>query len=263
MQKEGGCDGSESGEPVRFSRRVQGLLPEEHRTLDEVERDNRKRNTTLRKAAQEARDASTFREPEAESADSDAHQASSAKDSENGSTEASEAGSRKSDLDDDSQVESSESSDRSKDSGLDQPELEESDEESVVEVVVKAKPSAEDRVTDSSQRPSEAEIVEEKMAVKLERPLSTVKEANASGDVEVSPALTETSPPEGTTFGSPVTVDVHDEDTAPVQTEDVNQAGDQMTEDQASFMSLRNVNGGRRLQQGGQCRQESGTTGRL
>ncbi|OWZ03807.1 hypothetical protein PHMEG_00024398 [Phytophthora megakarya] len=79
MQKEGGRDGSASGEPVRYSRRVQGLLPEEHGTLDEMERDNRKRNAALRKAAQEARNASTSGEPQAESADSDAHQASSAK----------------------------------------------------------------------------------------------------------------------------------------------------------------------------------------
>ncbi|OWZ11941.1 hypothetical protein PHMEG_00014968 [Phytophthora megakarya] len=119
MQKEGGRDGSASGEPVRSSRRVQGLLPEEHRTLDEVERDNRKRNAALRKADQEARDASTSGEPEADSADSDAHQASSAKDSEDGSAEASEAGPGKSDLEDDPQVESSESSDRSQDSGSD------------------------------------------------------------------------------------------------------------------------------------------------
>ncbi|OWZ04907.1 hypothetical protein PHMEG_00023111, partial [Phytophthora megakarya] len=132
MQKEGGRNGSASGEPVRSSRREQGLLPEEHRTLDEVERDNRKRSAALRKAAQEARDASNSGEPEAESADSDAHQASSAKDSEDGSAEASEA-------------------DPSK------PEVEESDEESVVEAMVKAEPSAEDRVTDSPQRPNEAE----------------------------------------------------------------------------------------------------------
>ncbi|OWY91841.1 hypothetical protein PHMEG_00039414 [Phytophthora megakarya] len=228
MQKEGGRDGSASGEPVRSSRRVQGLLPEEYRTLDEVERDNRKRNAALRKAAQEMRDASTSGEPEAESADSDAHQASSAKDSEDGSAGASEADSQKSDLEDDSQVESSERSDRSEDSGSDQPEVEESDEESAVEVVVKTESSAEDRVTDSPQRPNEAEIVEENIDVKAERPLSTAQEEAASEDMEVSPALTEASPPSPTgssdlrksDSASPVTVDAHDEDMAPVQAED-------------------------------------------
>ncbi|OWY92657.1 hypothetical protein PHMEG_00038252 [Phytophthora megakarya] len=209
MQKEGGRDGSASGEPVRSSRRVQGLLPEEHRTLDEVERDNRKRNAALRKAAQEARDASNSDEPEVESADSDAHQASSAKDSEDGSAGASEADPRKSDLEDDSQVVSSESSGQSEDSGLDQPEVEESDEESVVEVMVKAEPSAEDR-----------------------------------GKGDRCEALTETSPPEvsldrsspeSRAPGSPVTVDAHDEDMAPVEAEDVNQAGVQMTEGLAKF----------------------------
>ncbi|OWZ03045.1 hypothetical protein PHMEG_00025294 [Phytophthora megakarya] len=143
MQKEGGRDGSASGKPVRSSRRVQGLLPEEHHTLDE-----------------EARDASTSGEPEAASADSDAQQASSAKDSEDGSAGASEANSRKSDLEDDSQVESSEGSDRSDDSGSDQPEVGESDEESEVEVMVNTEPSAGDRVTDSPQRTNEAGIVE-------------------------------------------------------------------------------------------------------
>ncbi|OWZ02401.1 hypothetical protein PHMEG_00026047 [Phytophthora megakarya] len=186
MQKERERDGSASEEPVRSSRRVQGLLPEEHRTLDEVERDNRKRNAALRKAAQEARDASNSEEPEAESADADAHQASSAKDSEDGSVGASEADLRKSDLEEDSEVESSESSDQSEDSGLDQPEVEGSDEESVVEVMVKTEPSAEDRVTDSPQRPNEAEIVEEKIDVKVERPLSTVQEEAASDEMEPS-----------------------------------------------------------------------------
>ncbi|OWZ11466.1 hypothetical protein PHMEG_00015511 [Phytophthora megakarya] len=216
MQKEAGRDGSASGEPVRSSRRVHGLLPEEHRTLDEVERDNRKRNATLRKTAQEARDASSSGESEAESADSDAHQASLAKDSKDGSTGASEADSRMPDLEDDSQVESSESSDRSEDSGSDQPEVEESDEESVVEIMVKTEPSAEDRVTDSPQRPNEAEIVEEKIDVKVERPLSTVQEEAVSEDMEMSLALTETSPPE-------------------VLLADITQAGVQMTEDQAKF----------------------------
>ncbi|OWY90438.1 hypothetical protein PHMEG_00041434 [Phytophthora megakarya] len=98
MLKEGERDGLASGEPVRSSRRVHGLLPEEHRTLDEVERDN---SAALRKAAQEARDASTSGEPEAESADPDAHHASSARDSEDGSAGASEADSRKSDPEDD------------------------------------------------------------------------------------------------------------------------------------------------------------------
>ncbi|OWY90328.1 hypothetical protein PHMEG_00041589 [Phytophthora megakarya] len=242
MQKEGGRDGSASGEPVRSSRRVQGLLPEEHRTLDEVKRDYRKRNAALRKAAQEARDASPSGEPEVESANSDAHQASSAKDSEDGSAGASEAGSQKSALEDDPQVESSESSDRSDDSGSDQPEVEESDDESVVEVVVKAEPSAEDRVSDTPQRLNETEIVEEKIDVKVERPLSTVQEVAASEDMEVSPALTEGLPPEVPLACStsdsriprrPVSVDARDEDMAPAQTEDVNQAGVQMTDDQA------------------------------
>ncbi|OWZ06210.1 hypothetical protein PHMEG_00021566 [Phytophthora megakarya] len=184
------------------------------------------------------------REPEAESADSDAHEASSAKNSEDGSAGASEADSRKSDLEDDSQVEPSESSDRSEDSGSDQPEVEESGEESVVEVMVKMEPSAEDRDTDSPQRPSEAEIVKEKIDVKVERPLSTVQEEAASEDMEVSPALTETSAPEvplarptskSRTPRSPVTVDAHDADMPPAQAEDVSQAGVQVTEDQAKF----------------------------
>ncbi|OWY99878.1 hypothetical protein PHMEG_00029044, partial [Phytophthora megakarya] len=62
--------------------------------------------------------------------------------------------------------------------------------------------------------------------------------------MEVSPILTETSPPEvplarltseSRAPGSPVTVDAHDEDMAPVQAEDINQAGVQMTEGQAKF----------------------------
>ncbi|OWZ05811.1 hypothetical protein PHMEG_00022028, partial [Phytophthora megakarya] len=216
----------------------------EHRTLDEVERDNRKRNAALRKAAHEARNASTSGEPEAESADSDAHQASLAKDSEDGSAGASEADSRKSDLEDDSQVESSESSDRSQDSGSDQMEVEESDEESVVEVMVKTEHSAEDRGSDSPQYPDEAEIVEEKIDVQVERSLSTVQEETASEDMEVPPALTETPLPEvqlthptseSQTSRSPVTVDARDEDMTPAQVESVSQAGAQITEDQAEF----------------------------
>ncbi|OWZ01708.1 hypothetical protein PHMEG_00026852 [Phytophthora megakarya] len=150
----------EGGQPVRSSRRVQGLRPKEHRILDKVERDNRKRNAALRKVAQEVRDVSNSGEPKAESADSDTHQASSAKNSEDDSAGALESDSRKSDLEDDSQLESSESSDQNEDSGSDQPEVEESDEESVVEVMVKTEPSAEGRVIDSPQRPNEAEIVE-------------------------------------------------------------------------------------------------------
>ncbi|OWZ19847.1 hypothetical protein PHMEG_0005841 [Phytophthora megakarya] len=175
---------------VGIWRTVQVLLPEEHRTLDEVERDNRKQSAALRKAAQEARDASTSVEPEAESADSDAHQASSANDSENGSAEGSEADTRKSDLEDDS----SESSGRSEDSGSDQQNVEESDEESVVEVMVKSEPSAGDRVTDAPQRPNEAEIVPEKIDVKVERPLLTVQEETVTEDMQMSLALTETPP---------------------------------------------------------------------
>ncbi|OWY97539.1 hypothetical protein PHMEG_00031911 [Phytophthora megakarya] len=229
MQKEGGRDGSVCGEPVQSSRRVQGLLPEEHRTLDEVERDNRKRNAALRKAAQEARDASTSGEPEAESADSDAHQASSAKGSEDGSVGASEADSQMSDLEDDPQMESSESSDRSEDSGSDQPEVEESDKESVVEVMVK---------TDRQLR------IELRILLSVERPLSTVQEEAVSEDMEASPALTETPLPEvqgvhptseSQTPRSPVTVDARDEDMIPPQAEDVSQAGVQMTEAQAKF----------------------------
>ncbi|OWY92940.1 hypothetical protein PHMEG_00037840 [Phytophthora megakarya] len=62
--------------------------------------------------------------------------------------------------------------------------------------------------------------------------------------MEVSPALTEISPPEvpltrstsgSRRSGSPVTVDAHDEDMAPVQAEDVNEVGVQMTEDQTKF----------------------------
>ncbi|OWZ03044.1 LOW QUALITY PROTEIN: hypothetical protein PHMEG_00025293 [Phytophthora megakarya] len=77
--------------------------------------------------------------------------------------------------------------------------------------------------------------------MQVERPLSTVQEEAAS---EVSTALTERSPlevplarptSESGTPRSPVTIDAHDEDMAPAQAEDVNQAGVPMTEVQAKF----------------------------
>ncbi|OWY93984.1 hypothetical protein PHMEG_00036425 [Phytophthora megakarya] len=197
MQNEGGHDGSESREPVRSSWRMQGLLPEVHRTLDEVERENRKRNAALRKAAQEALQLLENR---------------------------TQMDSRNSDLEDDSEVESSESSDRSEDSGSNQPQVEESDEESVVEVMMKTEPSAEDRVSGSPLHPEESEIVEENVDVNVERHLSAVQEETASEDVELPPALTETPllevqlahpTSESQTSRSPVTVDSRDEDMTP------------------------------------------------
>ncbi|OWZ13540.1 hypothetical protein PHMEG_00013110 [Phytophthora megakarya] len=161
---------------------------------------------------------------------------------EDGSAEASEVDSRKSDLKDGSQAESSESSDRSEDSGPEQPEIEESDDESVVEVMVKTESSAEDRVSDSPQHPKEAEIVEEKVGVKVERPLSNVQEETASEDMEVSPTLTETPLPEAQlahttsesqTSRSHVAVDASDQDMTPAQVEDDILSAVQVTEDQA------------------------------
>ncbi|OWZ01367.1 hypothetical protein PHMEG_00027260 [Phytophthora megakarya] len=175
MLKEGGCDESASGELVQSSRRVQGLLPEERRTLDEVKRDNRKRNAALRKAAQEARDLQLL-----ENRKQSRLALTRTKRRRPGAPRMALREFLKRTLE--SRIQKT----------IPKWEFEESDEESVVEVMVKTEPSAEDRVTDSPQRPNEVDFVQEKIDVKVERPLSTVQEEVVSEDMEVSPALTET-----------------------------------------------------------------------
>jgi hypothetical protein len=73
-REEEGREGSGSGVATRTSRRMQGLPPEEQKSLDEINRERRQATAAKRRAAEEAKAASAQEEKtDSGSAVQDAH----------------------------------------------------------------------------------------------------------------------------------------------------------------------------------------------
>jgi len=163
--EEEGREGSASGAATRTSRRMQGLLPEEQKSLDEINRESRQATAAKRRAAEEAKAASVQKErTDSGSAVQDAHQVSSDGRPDAVSTPTAEELLESSGSESSSGDEDESSSDES--SGTS------------VEEDVKVEPPEEDRVSDSPQPDEEVgvEVIDESPTIKREDPLPPVQE---------------------------------------------------------------------------------------